>query len=63
MYNPLVENFKTVLSHTLDENVKRMDLMTDDKLVLENETQYDLFLKNPKQFWDDAPHIIKKFKN
>ena len=63
MYNPLVERFKTILTDSLSQDVKRMDLMTDDKLVLENENQYDLFVKNPKQFWQDAPRIIKKFKN
>ncbi len=52
---------KTVLMETIGPDIKRID--EGNKLVSENELQYESFTKNPKQFWKDAPLSVKKFKH
>ena len=51
----------TELVEVINENTKRIDI--DNKLVKENEAQFEAFESNIKQFWKDAPMSIKKFKH
>lgn len=51
----------TMLQEEISPDTKRIDV--DNKLVSENETQFESFQTNVKQFWKDAPLSIRKFKH
>jgi hypothetical protein len=58
---PEMALLSTELVEHLPDDEERAD--KGNKLVSENESQYELFTSNPKQFWKDAPMSIKKFKH
>lgn len=64
LYSPHLACVPVQLVYELDESIKRVDLESEEnkKISMESEIHYDLYNKDPKEFWKQKPRTLRNFK-
>lgn len=57
LYHPELDNLKTVLVESIPDNLKHIEIQAHK----DNQQLYELYISDPKTFWDECPLKIKRF--
>lgn len=62
-YNPELAAVQIRLETTEPENIQRVDLEEENRAVfIESQAHFDLYISDPKAFWDQRPLSVRNFK-